>query len=89
MLTHLVGAAFVVVAVCLLMNLWRLIRGPSLSDRILALDTMYVNTIALIVLLGVWQRSDVWFEAALIIALIGFVGTAAVSKYMLRGDIIE
>jgi len=60
-----------------------------LPDRILALDTMYINTIALIVLLGVSQRSLIFFEAAILIAMMGFVGTIAISKYILRGDIIE
>lgn len=55
----------------------------------LALDTLYVNAIALLVLYGIWRDSDLFFEAALLIAVLGFVGTVAVAKYMLRGDIIE
>ncbi len=72
-----------------LLNLGRLIFGPSLPDRVLALDTMYINSIALIVLYGIQQDSKLYFEAAMLIALIGFVSTVAVAKYMLRGDIIE
>ena len=60
--------------------------GP---DRALALDTMYINTIGLIVLYGISSDSKLYFEAAMLIALIGFVSTVAVAKYMLRGDIIE
>lgn len=77
------------VGLALLMNLWRLIVGPSLPDRILALDTMYINTIALIILYGIRVDTNLYFEAALLIAMLGFVSTVAVCKYLLRGDIIE
>ena len=72
-----------------LLNLGRLIFGPSLPDRVLALDTMYINSIALIVLYGIQQDSKLYFEAAMLIALIGFVSTVAVAKYVTRGDILE
>ena len=82
-----------IVAVCiciaLILNLWRLLKGPTLSDRILALDTMYINAIALILLYGIYVESALYFEAALLIAMLGFVSTAALCKYLLRGDIIE
>lgn len=72
-----------------LLNLCRLIVGPTLPDRALALDTMYINSIALIVLYGIQVDSKLYFEAAMLIALIGFVSTVAVAKYVTRGDIIE
>ncbi|MBV0934539.1 K+/H+ antiporter subunit F [Marinobacterium weihaiense] len=78
-----------VLCVALVLNLWRLLRGPDLSDRILALDTMYINSIALILLYGMYMRSALYFEAALLIAMLGFVSTVALCKYLLRGDIIE
>lgn len=81
--------AFALFVLALLLNLYRLLRGPTLPDRALALDTMYVNTIGLIVLYGIASNSKLYFEAAMLIALIGFVSTVAVAKYMLRGDIIE
>lgn len=81
--------AFGLFVLALLLNLYRLLRGPTLPDRALALDTMYVNTIGLIVLYGISSNSKLYFEAAMLIALIGFVSTVAVAKYMLRGDIIE
>ncbi|KAB2888766.1 MAG: K+/H+ antiporter subunit F [Desulfobulbaceae bacterium] len=81
--------ALACIAVALLLSFWRLVRGPSLPDRILALDTMYINTVALLVLFGIYQGLTVFFEAALVIALVGFVGTVALCKYLLRGDIIE
>lgn len=70
-------------------NTFRLLHGPSMPDRILALDTMYVNSIALIVLLGLWLNTKTYFEAALLIAMLGFISTVAICKYLLRGDIIE
>jgi multicomponent K+:H+ antiporter subunit F len=73
----------------LLLAFWRLLRGPSLPDRILALDTLYIDALALLIVLGIRFDSALYFEAALVIALLGFVGTVALSKYLLRGDIIE
>lgn len=75
--------------VSILLNLYRMSVGPDLPDRILALDTMYINSIALIVLFGIWLDTKTYFEAALLIAMLGFVSTVAVCKYLLRGDIIE
>ncbi len=75
--------------IALALNAWRLLRGPSLPDRILALDTLYINTLALLVLLGIQLRSELYFEAALVIAMLGFVSTVVLSKYVLRGDIVE
>ncbi|BCO30458.1 monovalent cation/H+ antiporter subunit F [Thiohalobacter sp. COW1] len=81
--------AFSLVGLAVALSLWRLLRGPDAPDRILALDTLYVNTIALLVLFGIQIDSNIYFEAALLIALMGFVGTVALCKYLLRGDIIE
>jgi len=89
MLDKVISLAMLMVGLALLLNLWRLVRGPSLPDRILALDTMYINSIALLVLYGMAQKSSLYFEVALLIAAMGFVGTVALSKYLLRGDIIE
>lgn len=89
MLSLAIEAAFAMMSLALLFNLWRVVRGPDLPDRILALDTMYINTIALIVLYGVHEGTEFYFEAALLIAVMGFVGTVAVVKYLLRGDIVE
>ncbi len=66
-----------------------MLRGPTLADRILALDTLYVNSVALLVLIGIHFGTVIFFEAALIIAMMGFVSTVALAKYLLRGDIIE
>ena len=89
MLDIAVMIAFGLVAAAVAMSSWRLFRGPSTPDQILALDTLYINTIALLVLLGIHLSSQLFFEAALLIALMGFIGTVALCKYLLRGDIIE
>jgi multicomponent K+:H+ antiporter subunit F len=73
----------------MLLALWRLLRGPEWIDRVLALDTLYIDGLALVVLVGIQFRTALYFEAALIIAMLGFVGTVAFAKYLLRGDIIE
>jgi len=81
--------AFSLVGLAVIFAFWRLLLGPSAVDRVLALDTLYVNTIALLVLFGIHLGNNIYFEAALLIALMGFVGTVALCKYLLRGDIIE
>jgi multicomponent K+:H+ antiporter subunit F len=81
--------AFGAVGLSLLMCSWRLLRGPEATDRVLALDTMYVNVVALVVLFGIRLGSELFFEAALLIALLGFVSTVALSRYLTRGDVIE
>lgn len=86
----------IVIIICLgmlslamLLCLLRLLRGPDMPDRVLALDTLYINAIALLILFGLLLRSNLYFEVALLIAVMGFVGTVAVAKYLLRGNIIE
>ena len=89
MLTWAILVTIGMVCAALLLNLWRLLAGPDIPDRILTLDTMYINSIALIILFGLYLESSLFFEAALLIAMLGFVSTAALCKYLLRGDIIE
>ncbi|MBT9247790.1 K+/H+ antiporter subunit F [Gemmobacter fulvus] len=81
--------AFGCFGLALLMNLWRVVISPSIPDRVLALDTMVVNMIALIVLYGMATRSGLYFEAAMLFAMTGFVSSVAYAKFILRGDIIE
>jgi multicomponent K+:H+ antiporter subunit F len=78
-----------VVGIAMLLSLWRLVRGPGVPDRILALDTLNINAIALLILDGMYLKSEIYFEAALVIAMLGFVGTVVLSKYVLRRDIVE
>ena len=78
-----------IITAALLLTFARPIKGPDLPDRILALDTLYINAIALIMLLGLYLDSNLFFEAALLIAVMGFVSTVAIAKHLLRGNIIE
>jgi multicomponent K+:H+ antiporter subunit F len=75
--------------VALLLDLWRIALGPDAAARILALDTMVINVIALLVLYGIWRGTAVYFEAAILVAMVGFVSTVAYCRFLLRGDIIE
>ena len=81
--------AFVALALGQILAMVRLVKGPSTGDRILALDTMVINAIGLIVLLGIAQGIRIYFEASMIIAMLGFVSTVALARFVLRGDIIE
>ena len=81
--------ALVAIAVAVLLCLWRLLRGPLLVDRVLALDTLYINASALTLLLGIRLSTVLLFEAALLIAMLGFVATVALGRYLARGDVIE
>ena len=81
--------ALALLALAMLLCLVRLLRGPSLADRILALDTLYINALAGLMVAGIRFSEPSFMDAALVIAMLGFVGTVAFSKYLLRGDIIE
>jgi multicomponent K+:H+ antiporter subunit F len=83
------GIGLVAFGLALAMNLWRLFKGPGTTDRILALDTMVINVIGIIVLAGIASGEGTSFEAALLLAMVGFVSTVAFAKFLLRGDIIE
>lgn len=89
MLNLVIPIAFMMIALAMVLSLYRMVIGPDTIDRILALDTLYINTIALLVLIGIYLNNVVYFESALLIAIMGFVGTVALSKYILRGNIIE
>lgn len=83
------GFALICVSASILLNLFRLWRGPTSTDRILAVDTLTINAIAMIVLFGIAYATSTYFEAALLLAMVGFVGTVAYCKFLLRGDIVE
>jgi len=89
MIEHTINFAFWSITVAMLIAFWRLVRGPSLPDRILALDTLNIDAIALLVLYGMQIGSEMYFEAALVIAMLGFFSTLVLSKYILRRDIVE
>ena len=78
-----------VFALALVLAMARLLRGPSLVDRLLALDTLYVTALALLIAVGLYRGNTTYFEAALLIALFGFIGTVATARYIKRGSITE
>jgi multicomponent K+:H+ antiporter subunit F len=77
------------VGAAMALNVYRLVVGPDAVDRVVALDTLYINLIVMLVLVGIQLSTAVFFEAALLIAMMGFVGTVALAKYLRRGSIIE
>lgn len=81
--------AFVGVGFSQIISMIRLLIGPGTGDRILALDTMVLNALGLVVLIGIAQGTQIYFEVTLIIAMLGFVSTVAYARFVLRGDIIE
>ena len=81
--------AQVFLALAMTCALYRLLRGPRAQDRVLALDTLYVNAMLLVVTFGIRESSGLYFEAALVIGIMGFVSTAALAKFLLRGEVIE
>lgn len=81
--------AMLLLALAMLLCLARALRGPAAQDRVLALDGIYLNGMLLMLLLALHQGSTLYLEAALTIALLGFVGTTALAKFLLRGEIIE
>ena len=88
-ITWALNLASGMLVLALLLCGWRLLRGPSVADRILALDTLGINTVALVMLLGLRWQSTLLFEAALMIALLGFVATVALARFVARSDVIE
>ena len=81
--------ATAMLAAAMLLSAWRLLRGPGLPDRILALDTLYVVALPLLILIGIQRDSTLYFEVAMVIAMLGFVGTVVLSKYAAGGGIVR
>ncbi|NVP56133.1 K+/H+ antiporter subunit F [Mycoplana rhizolycopersici] len=91
-ITILEGAlttAQVMLTVAMALALFRMIHGPRAQDRVLGLDTLYVNSMLMLLTLGISSGRTLYFEAALIIGLLGFVATVALAKFLMRGEVIE
>jgi multicomponent K+:H+ antiporter subunit F len=92
-MNELLGFAVTFASVCfalaMLLAAIRMFKGPAAQDRVLALDVFYVNGLLLLLVLGVRSLSSAYFDMALLIALFGFVGTVALAKFLLRGEVIE
>ena len=76
-------------AVAMLNATVRLFLGPAAQDRVLAFDVLYTNGLLLLLVLGIRSRSTAYFDIALLIALFGFVGTMALARFLLRGEVVE
>lgn len=89
MIATAVIVAFVAIGIAMLLTLYRLLVGPDMPSRVLALDTLAINAIALVVLAGIYFATAIYFEAALLFAMVGFLTTVAYCKYILRGNVME
>ena len=88
-LSTALSIAQVMLALAMLCTLVRLLCGPRAHDRVLAIDAMYVNAMLLLLTFGMREASTAYFEVALLIGMLGFVSTAALAKFLLRGEVIE
>lgn len=84
-----IGFLFVCVLLAMLFCTVRLLIGPTAQDRVLALDTLWMCIMLLALVLGIYFGSQIYFDLALLIALLGFVSTIALAKFLMRGEIIE
>lgn len=89
LLTWSIGIAQVMLTLAMACAVVRMLRGPRAQDRVLGLDTLYLNAMLLLLTFGIRSGSSFYFEAALVIALLGFVATAALAKFLMRGEVIE
>ena len=85
----ILGIAQAILALAMTCALYRVLRGPRAQDRILALDTLYVNAMLLVLVVGVREATTLYIEGALVIGVLGFVSTSAAAKFLLRGEVIE
>lgn len=81
--------AQIILALAMLAVVYRIVIGPRAQDRILALDTLYVNAMLMLVVFGIRAGTSLYFEVALIVSVMGFVGTVALAKFLMRGEVIE
>ena len=88
-LPYALGICMVAITLSMLLCLYRLIIGPSIVDRLLALDTLFLNATCLVVILGIYWASTFMFEGALLVAMLGFVSTAALARYFTTGHVID
>jgi multicomponent K+:H+ antiporter subunit F len=89
MMTLAIYFCYLAVCVALLMNIWRLYIGPNVVDRIMAADTLVINSMVLLILYGIQAKTTLYFEAALLLAMFSFISTVAYCRFLMRGDIVE
>ncbi len=88
-LTFGIGFALGCYVLAMTITLYRLYVGPAAQDRILALDYMYINGMLMVLVMGIWYGTEMYFEVALLIAVVGFLSSSAMAKFLLRGEVIE
>lgn len=88
-LPYVLGICLIMICISMLLCLVRLVFGPSIVDRLLALDTLFLNATGLVVVLGVYWSTTQLFEGALLIAMLGFVSTVALARYFTTGHVID
>ena len=88
-LPYALSICMLAITISMFLCLVRLIMGPSIVDRLLALDTLFLNAICLIVVLGIYWASTSLFEGALMVAMLGFVSTTALARYFTSGHVID
>ena len=81
--------ALILLALALVCTAYRIVRGPRAQDRVLGMDALYLNGMLIAVVYGIRTGSDLYFEAALIIGMLGFAATVALAKFLMRGEVIE
>lgn len=89
LLAYSLTFAQILLAIAMICAAYRILRGPRAQDRVLGLDTLYVNAMLMLLVFGIKSGSTLYFEMALVVALLGFVGTVALAKFLLRGEVIE
>lgn len=89
LLPYALGISLIAIALSMLLCLYRLIFGPSIVDRLLALDTLFLNATGLVIVLGIYWSSTNLFESALLISMLGFVSTVALARYFTTGHVID
>ncbi|MBI6711093.1 K+/H+ antiporter subunit F [Pseudomonas syringae] len=89
LLDNAILISLLIFALAMVITLLRMLKGPSAQDRVLALDYLYIIAMLMMLVLGIRYASDTYFEAAMLIALFGFVGSFALAKFLLRGEVIE
>ncbi|MDR6756356.1 multicomponent K+:H+ antiporter subunit F [Mycoplana sp. BE70] len=82
-------AAQLMLSIAMALALLRMVFGPRAQDRVLGLDALYLNSMLLLLVFGIGSGRTIYFEAALIIGLLGFVSTVALAKFLMRGEVIE
>jgi multicomponent K+:H+ antiporter subunit F len=89
LLAYSLTFAQILLGIAMICAAYRILRGPRAQDRVLGLDTLYVNAMLMLLVFGIKSGSTLYFEMALVVALLGFVGTVALAKFLLRGEVIE